>query len=488
MPSQTASQTTVSPDRRAVLPLRLPLPLSLPLRLPLRQFLPLCLSLPLLLPLPACQSAIPAGTQFAESRCQTVFSDGVDGAPTLELGAIIELTKPDGTPEHDGTFETNAMRLAVAELNDHRDIAGKRLRLTVCDTRADWSKGGGQVTRDLTTWLIEQRKVQAILTDASSDTQTAAAVAVPKGVLLMAISATSEDLTNLADKGLVWRVAPSDIYQGAVLASVASKGLQAADKLSAFAVQSPYGDGLLDALNKALGNRLAAHTFGSDGKGLAAAVQAAGADGSKAVLFAGSSSQLAQLAESRAGTPLSTLPLFAADGACEADALAIPLKQGTLDGMHCTRPGQPPDEIYKLFKERYQQKFALDATQSSFTQHAFDAVYCVALAYAYAMRAGGPAAVDGQALAEGLRHLSKGDPYAFKPNEITKMVAALGKGQGIDVRGASGPLDFNADTGEAPSGYSLWKAAGKTLVNDGYYAVQDQGKGQYVVLAVDVTP
>lgn len=437
----------------------------------------------------ACTSAIPPDADFAQARCKTVYEDGVEGMPTIELGAIFELTKPDGTPEHDGIFEARGMHLAIGELNDHRDIAGKRLRLTVCDTKTDWAKGGGQITRDLARYLIEQRKVAAIFSDASSDTQTAQAVTVPAGVLLMAISATSEDLTNLSDKGLVWRVAPSDIYQGAVVAHLATQGLPADAKVSVVAVQSPYGDGMLDALGKALGKRMQAHTFGSDGKGLEGAVQACSSDGSAALVVVGSTDQAIAVVNARvAVASIANLPLFFADGACESTIATLPLKAGaSLANMICTRPGQPPAAIYNQFRERYQQKFGADPADSSFSQHAFDATYAVALAHAYALRQGGPAKVDGAALAEGLRHLSKGDKYAFKPNDITKMSTALQKGQDIDIEGASGPLDFNPETGEAPSGYAAWTVTGGKLVNAGYYAVQDGGGGKYVVLPLDVT-
>lgn len=439
----------------------------------------------------ACDEALPAGTDFAEDRCQTVYSEGVQGLPVIEIGAVLGLNPPGG-PDTDAVFESRGMRLAVAELNDNRDIAGKRIRLTVCDTKSHWSTGGGQITRDLVRWLVEKRGVQAILTDASSDTQTAQAVAVPKGVLLMAISATSEDLTSLNDKGLVWRVAPSDVYQGAVLAHVATKGLQPADKLSVLAVQSPYGEGLVNALGKVLKDRMVPHTFGSDGKGIAAAVGAAAGDGSKALVVIGSSDQLVQVANARASQPsLASLPLFSADGACEGDVLQKPVQAGaSLGSLQCTRPGQAPTEAYKLFSARFKAKFdQVDPAQSGFTQHAYDATYCLALAYAYALRAGGPAQVTGAAIAEGLRKLSAGQSYELKPNDIAKMTSALAKGTGINIEGTSGPLDFNADTGEAPSDYAVW-GAGKDgkLANLGYFAVQDKGKDGILVLPKDVTP
>lgn len=438
-----------------------------------------------------CDSVVPPDVDFAAARCSTVIDDGIEGMPALELGAILEQTRPDGKPEATGQAYVQAMRLAIQELNDHRDIAGKRFRLRVCDTRADWATGGGQVTRDLAKWLVD-RGVQAIVSDASSDTQTIQAVSVPKGVLLLAISATSAELTKLPDNGLVWRVAPSDIYQGAVLAHLAASKIPAEAKITVVAVQSPYGDGLVDALGKQLGNRLTVHTFDSDGKGLATAVQEAGTDAPQALIVVAGPAHSVQIANARAKIPaLASIGLYFADGACDTELAKQPLDAGvSLQGVHCTRPGQPPTPVYKLFQERFKKTFGWDPAEVAYTQHAFDAVYSVALAHAWALRPGGGGKADGKALAEGLRHLSKGEAHSYKPSEITAMTSTLLKGQDIDVEGASGLLDFNPDTGEAPSDYEDWTLGPKgELVSIQYYAVQDPGGGQkYVVLPVDVTP
>ena len=432
----------------------------------------------------ACASVVPPDLEFAAARCQTVYDDGVEGMPTFELGAILSVTKPDGNPDDAGVFETRAMQLAIQELNDHRDVAGKRFRLRVCDTRADWSVGGGKVTTDLTKWLIEHGKVQAILSDASSDTQTIQAVTVPRGVLVMAISATSGELTNLADKGLVWRVAPSDVYQGAVLAHAVSSTVAETDAVAVLAVQSPYGDSLVDALGKHLGKRLSAHTFGTDGKGFDSALQAAALAKPKALIVIGNAPLAMQVANARAAIPaLANVGLFLSDGACDGELVKQTKAAGvSLAGARCTRPGHPPTPIYDHFRERFQQRFAADPAQSSYTEHAYDAVYSVALAHAWALRQGGEGKVDGIALAEGLRHLAKGPAHPYKPSEITAMIANLGKGQAIDVEGASGPLDFNPDTGEAPSAYEAWTlGAGGELLAKQYFSVLDQG-GKVVVV------
>lgn len=445
----------------------------------------------------ACDSVVPPDLDFAASRCQTVYDDGVAGMPTFELGAILEITTPEGKIEENGTYVTRAMRLAIQDLNDHRDIAGKRFRLRLCDTRADWSTGGGQVTRDLATWLVEKGKVQAILTDASSDTQTVQAVTVPKGVLVMAISATSQELTNVQDQGLVWRVAPSDIYQGAVLAQMVSSTVAESAKVVVLATRSPYGDGLVDSMGDILGERLIEHTFDSDGKGLAAAVQATALDGTPAaplgaIVIVAGSAHGAKITNARAKFPsLANVPLIFSDGACDGTLANQVLDPGvSLAGARCAVPGQPATDVYKQFKGHYQQKFAVtDLDQRGYVAHAFDAVYCVALAHAWAVGADGKGKVDGAALAEGLRHLSKDEAQPLESGNILKIVSSLRKGKDVDIEGASGLLDFNPETGEAPSAYATWTLGPKgELKTQAFVSVSDLGGGKYLVAPIVLKP
>lgn len=308
---------------------------------------------------------------------------------------------------------------------------------------------------------------------------------------LMAISATAEDLTNLQDKGLVWRVAPSDIYQGAVLAYLIATAVGPDEKVAVLAMKSPYADGLVDALGKQM-KKLSIHTFDIDGKGLEAAVKSAAADAAKAVVVVATVPLTAQVANLANAEPaLKSIKLFVADGACDSSLAAQTFGAGvSLAGGQCTRPGQPATPIYTQFRDRFQSEYeGKDPALSSYSQHAYDTIYSVVLAHAWALRAGGPGKIDGLSLAEGLRHLSKGDDHPYKPSEINVMESNLGKGQDINVEGASGPLDFNPDTGEAPSGYEGWVLGEHgELKTKTYYSVADNGGGKYTILPVDVTP
>ncbi len=431
-----------------------------------------------------CSTIVPPDVDFAAGRCATVIDEGVEGMPTWDIGAILELTQPGGAKDPNGEFYLRAMHLAVTELNNHRDISGRRVRVRVCDTHSDWATGGGAVTRDLAKYLIEKHGIQAIITDASADTQTAQAVTVPRGVLLMSISATSEELTFLDDKGLVWRVAPSDVYQGAVLAQLATETIDAGAKVGVVAVQSPYGDGLVDAMRKQLGTRLLAGTFPAAGTEIDKAFADIDPKDLGSLVFVGTSPMAAKAANARAKiAKLAGLPMFLADGACDQDLATHPFDaDATLLGAKCVRPGQPPTATYTSFAERFKQKYHADPGDQAYTQHAFDTVCLTALAHAWATGTGGNGTVNGTSLAEGLRHVSSGEPHAFDPTEITPMVSALKKGLSVNVEGASGLLNFNPDTGEAPSDYEVW-VLGKhgELTSNSFYQVDDLGMGKIAV-------
>lgn len=438
----------------------------------------------------ACSSVVPEDIEFAAARCETVIDDGIEGLAVFELGAILEVTTPEGQEDEYAAGYLRAMRLAVQEINQ-RDIAGHRLRIRVCDTHADWAVGGGQISRDMATWLIDKGGVQAIVSDASADTFAIQSVAVDRGRLLMAISATSEELTWLADDGLVWRVAPSDLYQGVVLARMASQTVAAGETMALLAVKTPYGDGLNAAISKALGKGLTVHTFAADGGGVEDAVAGAAADKPGALIVVADVATTARIVNLRASHPeLASISLLLADGACDATLTQQPLDpDASLVGTRCVRPGQAPNATYHSFAERYNKAYSLNLADAAYAQHAFDTVYCLAMAHAWALGSGGSGAVDGKSLAEGLRHLSSGKSHPFMPNEITAMIGTLLQGTDIDVDGTSGPLDFNPNTGEAPSGYEAQKVDAKgELVPLGWYEVDDHGDGTHTVTWTPKSP
>src|SRR6185312_12924999 len=110
--------------------------------------------------------------------------------------------------------------------------------------------------------LINTDKVVAIVGGLCSGVTIAAAnsVAVPAGVVMISPSATSPAVTTLNDKDLVFRTAPSDAYQGEVLARLLIK--KNIKDVAITYVNNDYGKGFADSLAAAFtaaGGKVAAN-------------------------------------------------------------------------------------------------------------------------------------------------------------------------------------------------------------------------------------
>src|SRR5439155_23884766 len=118
------------------------------------------------------------------------------------------------------------------------------------------------------------------------------------------------------------------------------------------------------------------------------------------------------------------------------------------------------------FQMRFLSRFQRNPEDQTYASNRYDAMYLVALGCAWALGRDGAGALTGVRIAEGLTHLSAGPRFGLTPEQFTAARAAVQSGASIDVAGASGPLDFDAKTGEAPASFRLWRVKGKTFVRD----------------------
>jgi hypothetical protein len=110
----------------------------------------------------------------------------------------------------------------------------------------------------------------------------------------------------------------------------------------------------------------------------------------------------------------------------------------------------PPNARFVLhYNEVFDDKIARAGGPNS----SYDAFYVLAYA-TYALNDG--AAVTGRALADAIRHLvPPGRPVDVGPAQIFEAFSALRAGENIDLNGATGSLDFDFDTGDAPVDQAL---------------------------------
>jgi branched-chain amino acid transport system substrate-binding protein len=159
------------------------------------------------------------------------------GAQEVKIGILFGVT---------GKFSSfvppllDSVKLAVDEINAGGGILdGQKLQTVLADT-----KGTAQGAIDAATTLVKTDDVAAIIGANTGTTTIAAAhaVTVPNGVLLISPSATATVMTTMEDKDFVFRLAPSDAYQGWALAKFAHD--QGFDRVAMTFVGNEYGAGM----------------------------------------------------------------------------------------------------------------------------------------------------------------------------------------------------------------------------------------------------
>jgi branched-chain amino acid transport system substrate-binding protein len=180
----------------------------------------------------------------------------------VKIGIILGFTGPieSLTPAMAASTE-----LAFKEASDSGSLLGGE---TISAIRADSTCVDSAAAITAAEGLIAQGVVAIMGADCSGVTGAIASnVAVPNGVVMISPSATSPGLTELADKGLFFRTAPSDKRGGQVLADATKD-----KKIKSVAITytaNDYGKGLADMYKLGLashGIKVTAELKHEDGK------------------------------------------------------------------------------------------------------------------------------------------------------------------------------------------------------------------------------
>jgi branched-chain amino acid transport system substrate-binding protein len=406
---------------------------------------------------------------------------GSEDANAIQLGALIPLstsTAPDAGVDVSDEQAFNAVLLALEEVNQ-RGVGGRPFALHFCDTAWDTER-----TKKQATWLVEEKKVVAVLTGGSSQTLAAATVTVPRGVLTMSYSASSPELTSLPDRnggevGLVWRTSPSDAIQGRVIANrlrTDTARFGTVSKVGILYVDDPYGQGLHDIISEQLHTgspRVANQGFPyprhGDVKAVLAQLDAYDPDITVLMGFADDASAILREATTRPNlkrAPDGDHRWFFSDSVKDAALLADPLVARQARDFYGTAPAQGTGQAFNTFSSRFSGKNQKNPAEYAYTSNAYDAMYLLALGAAWSQ--GTTQAVTGAKMAEGLTRVSSSTSNTatqLTSSNFTFLAAELAAGRGVDVEGASGPLDFDA-TGEAPAPVELWQVRDASFVTD----------------------
>ena len=187
-----------------------------------------------------------AGVAAAMLVAAPALADVKIGSLGAITGPIVSLVKEINLAE----------QAAIDEINAGGGINGDKAVIVFGDTGCN-----SQTAVDAANKLVNIEQVVGIAGALCSGATIPAAsnVAVPAGVVMISPASTSPEITNLKDNDYLYRTAPSDAFQGGVLAKlVLSKGIK---KVALTYINNDYGVGLAGTFRstyKALGGIITA--------------------------------------------------------------------------------------------------------------------------------------------------------------------------------------------------------------------------------------
>lgn len=404
----------------------------------------------------------------------------------------------------------NAHQLAVEDFNNHVSLQdGQKIAWVGCD-----STGGAATAVAAAEHLRDNVGVNAIVGPVFSESvrEVAEEVTVPADIFIISPTASAPSLSNFDDDNLVWRVTPSDVYQGNAIIDRFTIDLgidSGASRLLVLNKDDAYGNELRDFigsdLNAYFDNVYFAsypgpETFGSMPELLAAygevlgqalvepgvtspAMYANPEDHYTHILIIGTSeaevfvvSYLGLWAQNYyAQNPAIPLPLItlshgavpqmeqmvAGVGVNPGTEALAPFRPLLWNNMRGTSPNIFDPENFDAFNFRYQIRFMNEQALTS-SSLSYDA----AMAAMFAMVTV-PAGeeITGTAIANGMASLndpmgtpiSFGDLVAVFVQEARNTLAA---GNTVDLQGVSGALDWDPSNGEIRADVLGWRLAG----------------------------
>jgi branched-chain amino acid transport system substrate-binding protein len=392
-------------------------------------------------------------TRAAVAGVAAAMLAAVPASADVKIGSLGAITGPIVSLVKEINLAEQA---AIDEINAGGGINGDKAVIIFGDTGCN-----SQTAVDAANKLVNIEQVIGIAGALCSGATIPAAsnVAVPAGVVMISPASTSPEITDLKDNDYLYRTAPSDAFQGGVLAKlVLSKGIK---KIALTYINNDYGVGLAGTFRKtykAMGGIITADQVHEEKKQSYRSELASLASGgsTKLVLIAmGEGSGMTMIRQSLEGGMFDTF--IGADG-MHSDKMVEGLGADNVRGkLWGTLPSAKPSPQLDNFKGMYAdgKKFKFG---SPFTAQGYDAVMLIALA---AQMAGSS---DRTAIRDNLRKVANAPGVIVGPGQWAKAVAAIKAGKDINYEGASGSHEFDAK-GEVAGVFAEYQVEGNKLVD-----------------------
>jgi len=332
--------------------------------------------------------------------------------------------------------------LAAKDVNDQGGLFnGDTYRLVLGDSACDPKAGV-----DAGNKIVNVEQVVAVIGASCSGATNGMvqSVTIPAGVVSVSDSATAPSITDLKDNDLVFRVAPSDAYQGLALAQlVKNSGIT---KVAMTYANDDYNAGLAAVFARefaAMGGTVTANQAHEPDKPSyrsELATMAKGGAEALAVFAYYGSSGITIIRNSLENGLFGKF--YAADGMFDQSVIDQ-IGADTLRGnISITQSASDyGDESYKLFAAAFSAGGG--NPQAPYVAHGYDASFLMALAIEKAGSA------DRGKIGAALRAVANAPGEVIRPGEWKKAKALIAAGKDINYEGASGNVDFdkNGDVG-----------------------------------------
>ena len=331
----------------------------------------------------------------------------------------------------------NSVNLAVKQVNAQGGLLDGKAVAVFGDTT-----GSSQGAVDAAGKLANIENVPVIMGALMSGTTIAAAeaVAIPTGITLLSPTATSPAMTGLKDKDLVYRLVPSDNYQGEVLARmVMDAGIK---KVAVTYVNNDYGVGIgqtfIAAYKKAGGEIVAEvkHEEKKDSyRSELATLSKGGATALVVVAYAGDSGGKI-VKQSLEGGLFSQ---FIGTDGLRDDLLIKEVGADALKSSFFSSPTSPADNpAQKTLHDAFNAEFK-EGADKAFVDQTYDATFLTMLAIEKA------GSTDRTKIAAALREVASAPGEKVGPGDWAKAKALIKAGKDIDYDGAGGAYEFDAN-------------------------------------------
>jgi len=379
-------------------------------------------------------------------------------AQDVKIGFLGGITGPIAKPV---VHIIKAMRLAVKQVNDQGGIlGGKKLALALADSKCSPQSSVASAGK-----LVNIDNVAGIVGALCSSATIAAANAatIPGGVVMISPASTSPAITSLKDKDFLFRTAPSDSFQGKILAqAVLERGIKT---VAMTYVNNDYGKGLADnfrAAYKAGGGKIAGDQAHEDKK--------SSYRSELATLARGGAKHLVMIAYPQSAAPIiirqslegGLFKNFIGPEAFFDKALWKTVGVKNIEGALYTRPASPAGKANSSYNAAI-KAYAPASAGQLFTGQSYDATFMLALAI---QKAG---STDRMKIRAALRAVANGKGTKILPGEWKKAVGLIKAGKDIDYSGATGTLDFDKN-GDVGGSYNFFEVKGGKPVKVKHYA------------------